>query len=109
MRAAAGGGAAVAFSIPRDSFAEIPGETPQKINAAYSFGGAALQIKTIEQFLGLIEEHRITATMLVPSMLYALVDTTPFRFWPWLDRGARWPGVRRRSRRPSPSPVPSGT
>jgi hypothetical protein len=43
----AGGGKFNKLSIPRDSFAEIPGETPQKINAAFAFGGAALQIKTI--------------------------------------------------------------
>ena len=53
----AGGGAFRKLSIPRDTFAEIPGETPQKINGAYSFGGAALQIKTIEQFLGIKIDH----------------------------------------------------
>jgi LCP family protein required for cell wall assembly len=53
----AGGGTFNKLSIPRDTYAEIPGQTPQKINAAYSFGGAALQIKTIEQFLGLKIDH----------------------------------------------------
>ncbi len=53
----AGGGAFRKLSIPRDTFAEIPGEAPQKINGAYSFGGAALQIKTIEQFLGIKIDH----------------------------------------------------
>ncbi|HEY0317959.1 MAG TPA: LCP family protein [Solirubrobacterales bacterium] len=53
----AGGGTFNKLSIPRDSFAEIPGETPQKINAAYSFGGAALQIKTVEKFLGIPIDH----------------------------------------------------
>ena len=48
----AGGGAFRKLSIPRDSYAEIPGEATQKINAAFAFGGAALQIKTVEQFLG---------------------------------------------------------
>ncbi len=36
----AGGGAFRKLSIPRDSYAEIPGQSPQKINAAFSFGGA---------------------------------------------------------------------
>src|SRR6185312_7857128 len=45
----AGAGTFNKLSIPRDSFAEIPGEAPQKINAAFAFGGAALQIKTIEK------------------------------------------------------------
>jgi LCP family protein required for cell wall assembly len=53
----AGGGAFRKLSIPRDSYAEIPGQAPQKINGAYAFGGAALQIKTIEQFLGIPIDH----------------------------------------------------
>jgi len=53
----AGAGTFNKLSIPRDSFAEIPGEAPQKINAAFAFGGAALQIKTIENFLNLKIDH----------------------------------------------------
>jgi LCP family protein required for cell wall assembly len=53
----AGGGKFNKLSIPRDSFAEIPGETPQKINAAFAFGGAALQIKTVEDFLNTKIDH----------------------------------------------------
>jgi LCP family protein required for cell wall assembly len=53
----AGGGAFRKLSIPRDSYAEIPGQAPTKINAAYAFGGAALQIKTIEQFLDIEIDH----------------------------------------------------
>jgi LCP family protein required for cell wall assembly len=40
------------LSIPRDSYAEIPGHDPQKINAAYAFGGPALMIETVEGFMG---------------------------------------------------------
>ena len=40
------------LSIPRDSFAQIPGHSGQKINAAYALGGAALTIETVESFLG---------------------------------------------------------
>ncbi|MGK2878464.1 MAG: LCP family protein [Solirubrobacterales bacterium] len=46
-----GGGEARRVSILRDSYAEIPGYLPQKINAAYAFGGAALTIKTVENFI----------------------------------------------------------
>ncbi|MGE0066169.1 MAG: LCP family protein [Solirubrobacterales bacterium] len=53
----AGGGAFRKLSIPRDVYAEIPGQAPQKINAAFAFGGAALQIKTIEDFLGIEIDH----------------------------------------------------
>lgn len=53
----AGGGAFRKLSIPRDSYAEIPGHETTKINAAFAFGGAALQIKTVEQFLGIEIDH----------------------------------------------------
>jgi LCP family protein required for cell wall assembly len=53
----AGGGTFNKLSIPRDSYAEIPGEQPQKINAAFAFGGAALQIKTVEKFLNIKIDH----------------------------------------------------
>ncbi len=53
----AGGGDFRKLSIPRDAYSEIPGHAPQKINAAYAFGGGALQIRTIEQFLGIEIDH----------------------------------------------------
>ena len=40
------------LSIPRDSYANIPGHGAQKINAAYAIGGAGLAVKTVENFLG---------------------------------------------------------
>jgi LCP family protein required for cell wall assembly len=40
------------LSIPRDSYAQIPGHGAQKINAAFALGGAGLTVRTIEQFLG---------------------------------------------------------
>jgi LCP family protein required for cell wall assembly len=57
MLVRAGGGAFRKLSIPRDSFAEIPDQTAQKINAAYAFGGAQLQIQTVEQFLDTEIDH----------------------------------------------------
>jgi LCP family protein required for cell wall assembly len=53
----AGGGTFNKLSIPRDSFAEIPGYQPTKINAAFAFGGAALEIKTVEKFLNIKIDH----------------------------------------------------
>jgi LCP family protein required for cell wall assembly len=46
-----GGGASSRLSIPRDTVVNIPGHGPNKINAAYAFGGAALTIKTVERLL----------------------------------------------------------
>jgi len=40
------------LSIPRDASAEIPGHGTGKINGAYSLGGPALMIDTVEGFLG---------------------------------------------------------
>jgi LCP family protein required for cell wall assembly len=45
------------LSIPRDLQVPIPGVGTQKINAAYQNGGAALAIKTIQQFTGLAINH----------------------------------------------------
>ena len=53
----AGGGSFNKVSIPRDTLASIPGDGDEKINAAYAFGGAALQIKTVEDFLGIDINH----------------------------------------------------
>jgi len=57
MLVRAGGATFRKLSIPRDSFAEIPGNGSQKINGAYAFGGAKLQIRTVEQFLGVQIDH----------------------------------------------------
>jgi LCP family protein required for cell wall assembly len=46
-----GGGASSRLSIPRDTVVNVPGHGPNKINAAYAFGGAALTIKTVENLL----------------------------------------------------------
>jgi LCP family protein required for cell wall assembly len=53
----AGGGQPVLISIPRDSYVEIPGYGPNKINAAFSFGGPALLAKTIQNDTGLYINH----------------------------------------------------
>jgi len=53
----AGGGAFRKLSIPRDSYAEIPGQSRTKINAAYAFGGAGAQVEAIEGFLDVEVDH----------------------------------------------------
>ena len=53
----AGGGAFRKLSIPRDSYAQIPDQSPQKINAAFAFGGAKAQIEAVEDFLGIEVDH----------------------------------------------------
>jgi LCP family protein required for cell wall assembly len=47
------------ISIPRDTYAEIPGNDANKINAAYSFGGAPLLVQTVEALSGLTIDHYV--------------------------------------------------
>jgi LCP family protein required for cell wall assembly len=48
------------ISIPRDSWVDIPGHGRNKINAAYSLGGPALLIQTIEQLTQVRIDHYVT-------------------------------------------------
>jgi LCP family protein required for cell wall assembly len=54
-----GGGKNATLSIPRDTVVPIPGHGTNKINAAYAFGGPALAIKTVEQYLGINVNHLV--------------------------------------------------
>ncbi len=45
------------LSIPRDLKVQIPGHGYEKINAAYSYGGADLALRTIKSLLGLKVNH----------------------------------------------------
>ena len=45
------------LSVPRDLRVEIPGYGLNKINAAYSYGGAALAVKTVKEVTGLPINH----------------------------------------------------
>ncbi|HTU14616.1 MAG TPA: LCP family protein [Solirubrobacterales bacterium] len=53
----AGGGKFKKLSIPRDSYAEIPGHGSEKINGAYAYGGAALLTETVSNFLDIPIDH----------------------------------------------------
>ena len=54
-----GGGHAARLSIPRDTVIEIPGHGLQKINAAHAFGGPALSISVIENWLNIPINHLV--------------------------------------------------
>lgn len=47
------------LSIPRDLRVEIEGYGPQKINAAYAFGGAPLMVSTVRAVTGLPIHHYV--------------------------------------------------
>jgi LCP family protein required for cell wall assembly len=48
---------AAAISIPRDSWVSVPGYGEAKINAAFSYGGPALMIQTVENLTGVRIDH----------------------------------------------------
>lgn len=54
-----GGGVSNRLSIPRDTVVNVPGQGQEKINAAWSQGGPALTIKTVEQLTGVPINHMI--------------------------------------------------
>ena len=52
------------LSIPRDSYVDIIGYgTTDKINHAYAFGGAAMSMDTVENFLQIPIDHYVTINM----------------------------------------------
>jgi len=52
----------VSIGFPRDSYVSIPGHGTSKINAAMSFGGPALLIRTIEQLTGIkVDYYALTS------------------------------------------------
>ena len=54
-----GGGTSKRLSIPRDTVVNVPGQGQEKINAAWSQGGPALTIKTVEALTGVSINHII--------------------------------------------------
>lgn len=50
---------ATVVSIPRDSYVSIPGYGDDKINAAFTLGGAPLLTRTVEQATGLRLDHYV--------------------------------------------------
>lgn len=45
------------ISIPRDTYAQVPGHGGNKINSSYALGGPALLVKTVEGFTGMKVDH----------------------------------------------------
>jgi polyisoprenyl-teichoic acid--peptidoglycan teichoic acid transferase len=47
------------LSVPRDLKVNVPGHGTQKMNAAYTYGGAALVIRTVQDELGVDLDHYV--------------------------------------------------
>ncbi len=56
-------GAASLISLPRDTYVDIPGEGPGKLNASFSHGGAPLLVRTVEQLTGMKVDHYVEIGM----------------------------------------------
>lgn len=51
------------ISLPRDTYVDIPGHGPNKLNSAYAFGGAPLLVETVEQLTGIGVDHYVEIGM----------------------------------------------
>ncbi|SEE97995.1 LCP family protein [Ruania alba] len=51
------------ISIPRDTFVEIPGYGPNKLNASYSYGGPELLVETVQSLTGIEVDHYVEIGM----------------------------------------------
>ena len=72
-----GGGHNATLSIPRDTVVPIPGHGEDKINAAYAYGGPALAIRTVEQYLGIPVNHLVEVNFEnFPQLIDALGGVT---------------------------------
>jgi LCP family protein required for cell wall assembly len=97
-----GGGKNARLSIPRDTVVEIPGFGQHKVNAAYAFGGAALAIRTVEQYLGVPINHLMEVDFEhFPRFIDALggIDVRTGRVCAQINGGRRNGGVTLRLRR----------
>jgi LCP family protein required for cell wall assembly len=91
-----GGGHNAKLSIPRDTVAAIPGHGQSKINAAYAFGGTALMVDTVRQFLGVPIDHVIEIDFQnFPKLIDAMggIDYTGSCVVARINGGARNGGV----------------
>jgi len=97
------------LSIPRDLRVEIPGRGPDKVNAAYAYGGPTLAIRTVEALTGVPINHVVVVdfsqfkelidtlggvTIDVPKPILANKFDCPFKTQADCDR---WPGWRFRT------------
>lgn len=94
------------LSIPRDLRVEIPGRGPDKVNAAYAYGGPTLAIRTVQRLTGIQPNHVIVVnfskfrevidtlggiTVNVPKRILSNKFACPFATEAKCDR---WPGWR---------------
>lgn len=73
-------GTAQMLSIPRDLLVEIPGHGTNRINAAYSYGGAPLMVRTVKAVTGLPIHHYVEVDFVGFQAIVDQVGGVPVEF-----------------------------
>lgn len=81
------------LSVPRDTRAPIPGHGIDKINAAHAYGGAALSLRTTQNFLGVSFPYYIEITEPGLSHLIDAVGGVTIRIDKDLNYDDTWDGL----------------
>lgn len=80
------------LSFPRDLWVDIPGHGKGKINWAYSYGGAALTVETLEQLTGARMDHTTAIDFEgFIRLTDALGGVTVYNPWETTTGGAHFP------------------
>ncbi len=80
------------ISFPRDMWVNIPGHGNGKINWAYSYGGAALTVETLENLTGVRMDHTTAIDFEgFIRLTDALGGVTVYNPWETTSRGTRFP------------------
>ena len=74
------------ISLPRDTYVDIPGHGPAKLNAAYAYGGAPLLVQTVEQLSGLHVDHYVEVGLGGVSQLVDAVGGVELCLDPAVDK-----------------------
>lgn len=71
------------ISFPRDMWVEVPGRGEAKINAAYSWGGAPLTVRTLENLLNVRMDHTVAIDFEgFVNLTTAVGGVTVYNPWP---------------------------
>lgn len=80
------------ISFPRDLWVDIPGRGKGKINWAYSYGGAALTVETLEQLTGVRMDHTTAINFEgFIQLTDALGGVTVYNPWETTSGGVHFP------------------
>lgn len=79
-------GPASLISLPRDTYVDIPGHGPAKLNAAFAYGGAPLLVRTVEQLTGIHVDHYVEVGLGGVAQIVDAVGGVTLCFDPSVDK-----------------------